>query len=69
MNPLCYLRFVSVMLYCFFLVALWSPAGKSLLCIIFSCVFVTFPYGVLAQLWSLIELISDHCLLPYFVLS
>ena len=29
-------------------------------------VFVTFPYGVLVQVWYLIALIPDLCLLPYF---
>ena len=33
----------------------------------FSCVFVTFPYGVLGQVWNLIVLIPDLCLLSYFV--
>ena len=32
-----------------------------------SCVYVTFPYGVLAQIWYLIVLIPDLCLLPCFV--
>ena len=34
--------------------------------VIFSCVFVTFPYGVLGQVWYLIVLIPDLCSLPYF---
>ena len=51
--------------------ALWSPAGKwlpSLLfcCLMFSLVFVTFPYGVLVQVWYSIVSILDRCLLPYF---
>ena len=29
MDPFCYLCFVSVMLSCLFIAALWSPAGKS----------------------------------------
>ena len=72
----CYLHFmfVFVMLSCLFLVALWSPAGKGLtswlLCVMFSCVFVTFPYGVPGlspgQVWYLTVLIPDLCLL-YFV--
>ena len=32
----------------------------------FSCVFVTFPYSILGQVWYLIVLIADLCLLPYF---
>ena len=38
----------------------------ALLCVMFSCVFVAFPYGVLGQVWYLIVLIPDLCLLPYF---
>ena len=32
----------------------------------FSCVFVTFPCGVLGQVWYLIVSIPDLCLLTYF---
>ena len=32
---------------------------------LFSCVFVTFPCGVLGQVWYLVVSISDLCLLPY----
>ena len=42
---ICYLCFVSVMLSCLFIVALWSPAGKGLLVhfyVKFSCVFLTY---------------------------
>ena len=35
----------------------------------FSCVFVTFPCGILGQVWHLIVSIPDFCLLPYFVLN
>ena len=38
-----------------------------LLCVNFSCVFVTFSYGVLGQVWYLIVYIPDRCLLPYFL--
>ena len=37
------------------------------MCVIFSCVFVTFPYGVPGQVWYLIVSIPDLCLLLYFV--
>ena len=37
----------------------------ALLYVVFSCVFVTFPYGVLGQVWYLIVSIQDLCLLPY----
>ena len=45
----------------------WERADLlALLCAIFSCVFVTFPYGILGQVWFLIISILDLCLLPYF---
>ena len=34
--------------------------------LMFSCVFVTFPCGVLGQVWYLIVSIPDLCLLTYF---
>ena len=33
----------------------------------FSCVFVIFPCGVLCQVWYLIVSIPDLCILPYFI--
>ena len=33
----------------------------------FSCVLVTFPRGVLGQVWYIIVLIPDLCTLTYFV--
>ena len=72
LDPFCYLcfMFVFIMLSCLFLTALWSPAGEksdllALSCVIFSCVFVTFQYGDLSQVWYLIVSIPDLCL-PYF---
>ena len=35
----------------------------------FSCVFVTFPCGVLGQVWYLIVSSPELCLLPHFILS
>ena len=68
-NPFYYscFMFIFVMLSCLFLNAtLWSPAGKGLTswlsCVEFSCIFVTFPYGILGQVWYLIVLIPDLCL-------
>ena len=50
--------------------ALRSPAGKGLtsrLLIVMSyCDFVTFPFGILGQVWYLIVLIPDLCCLSYF---
>ena len=56
-------------LYCLFLEALWSPAGRGwpLVCgVFFFGVFVTFTYGVLGQVWYLIVWVPDLCFLPFF---
>ena len=52
-DPFCYLflMFVFVMLSCLYPTALCSPAGKrvdllAFSCVVFSFVFVTFPYAV-----------------------
>ena len=37
----------------------------ALLYVMFSCNFVTFPYGHSGQVWYLIVSIPDLCLLPY----
>ena len=60
--------FVFVILSCLFLAALWLPAGKGLTSWL-SCVFVTFPYGVLGQVCYVVVLIPDLCLHPYFYKS
>ena len=69
-DPFFYLCFMSAMLTCLFIVALWPLAGKgltlTLLYVIFSCVFVTFPCGVPGKVWYLIVSITGLCLLPYF---
>ena len=55
------------MLSCLFIAALWSLAEKGLplgsLVSDVSCVFVTFPCGVLSQVLYLIVSIPDFCLL------
>ena len=70
MDNLCYLCLVFAMLSCLFNVALWSPAGRGLtswlLFVMFNCVFVTFPFGILGQMWYLIVSIPDLCRLSYF---
>ena len=38
----------------------------ALLYVMFSCVFVNFPSGVIGQVWYFIVSIPDLCLLPYF---
>ena len=53
MDHLCYLCLAFVMLSRLFIAALWSPAGKGLtswlLFVMFNCVFVTFPCGILGH--------------------
>ena len=53
-----------------FIAALWSPVGKRLTSwlsfVMFNWVFVTFPCGILGQVWYLIVSIPDLCLLTYF---
>ena len=70
MDQLCYLCLVFVMLSSLFIDALWSPAGKELtswlLFVVFNFVFVTFPCGILGQVWYLIESIPDLCRISYF---
>ena len=39
----------------------------ALLYVMFSCIFVTIPYGVLDPLWYFIASIPDLCLLPYLL--
>ena len=54
---------------CLFIAALWSPAGKGLTSwlsfVMLNCVFVTFPCGILGQVWYLIVSIPDLCDLSY----
>ena len=53
-----------------FIAALCSPAGKGLTYshsfVMFNCVFVTFPCGILGQVWYLIVSILDLCNLSFF---
>ena len=71
MDHLCYLCHVFVMLSRLFIAVLWSPAGKGLtFCLLFvmsNCDYVTFPCGILGQVWYSIVLIPDLCHLSYFV--
>ena len=70
MDHLCYLCLVCFMLYRLFIAALWSPNGKGLnswpLFVMSNYVFVTFPCGILGQVWYLIVSMSDLCRLSYF---
>ena len=66
---LCYLCLVFVILSRLFIAALWSPAGKGMtswfLFVMINCDFVTFPSGILGQVWYLIALIPYLCRLSY----
>ena len=50
--------------------ALWSPVGKGLTSwpsfVVLNCVIVTFPFGILGQVWYLIVSIPVLCQLSYF---
>ena len=58
MDHLCYLYLVFFMLSHLVIAALWSAAGKGLtsglFIVMFNCVFVTFPCGILGEVWYLI---------------
>ena len=70
MDHLCYLCLVFVMLLRLFVAVVWPPEGKELTSWLFSfdvyCDFVTFPFGILGQVWYLIVSIPDPCFLSYF---
>ena len=54
--------------HCSLVVTCWKRAGPmALLIVVFSCVFVIFPCGVLDQVWYLIVSFPDLWLLPYSV--
>ena len=54
--------------YCSLVVTCWEKADLlALLCLMFSFAYVTFPCGVLGQVWNFIVSIPDLCLLFYFV--
>ena len=61
-----YFVFVYAILSCLCHAALRSSAGKGLTSLMFYCIFDTFPYGILGNVWYFIVLIPDHCLIPYF---
>ena len=70
MDP--YLLFVlrvisSLSVSCRLVVTCWENADLlDLVCVMFSCVFVTLPYGILGQVWYLIVWIPYLC---YFFLT
>ena len=59
----------SVMsVYCCLVVTCWDMADLlALLCVMFSCAFVTFPYGVMGRVWYLIVLIPELCFFSYYL--
>ena len=75
MDPICYLCIMFVChtvsyFPCSCVVTCWERTDNfAFFYVMFSCVFVTFPYGVLCQVWYLIVSILDICLLLYFVTS
>ena len=70
MYHLCYSCIVFVMLSRLLIAVLWSPAGKGMTSwlsfVVLNCVIVTFPFGILGQVWYLIVSIPDLCPLSYF---
>ena len=70
MDHSCYLCLVFVMLSRLFIATLRSPEGKELtswLLFVMFCDFVTFPFGILGQVWYLIVSIPDPCCLSYIL--
>ena len=61
--------FLSCVCHDFASVALWSPVGKGMTSwlsfVILNCAFVTFPCGILGQVWYFIVSIPDLCPLSY----
>ena len=57
----------SLSVPCNLVIIRWERADLlAHLCVIFTCVLVTFQYSVLDQVWHLIVLIPELCLLFYF---
>ena len=57
--------------FALFIAASWSPAEKGLtfwlMLMMFIVFFITFPYGILGQVWYMIVSFPDLCRLSYFV--
>ena len=63
----CFLCFAVLIVPCsLFITSLERVDFLTLLCVVFSNLFVTFQYGVLGQVWFLIVSIPDLCLPLYF---
>ena len=61
--PCVSLAFASV--YCCLVVTCWERADLLVLVGDVYCIFVTFPSGILGQVWYLIVSFPDPCLLSY----
>ena len=60
-------RSKAVSVHSSLVITCWERVGLlALLCVMHYCVCGTFPYGALSQVWYLIVLIPDLCLLTYF---
>ena len=70
MDPFSYLCFVFVFVIpCSIVITCWERAYlMALLCVMFSYVFVTFPYAGPGRVWYLIVLIAYFCLFLTLVL-
>ena len=67
MDHLCFVSCVShalLSVHCC-LVATLEMADLLALVVDFYCIFVTFPFGILGQVWHLIVSFPDLCLLSY----
>ena len=59
--------FASV--HCCLVVTCWERVDLLALVVIFYCIFVTFPCGILGQVWYWIVSIPDLCRLSHFQLT
>ena len=66
MSCVCH-AFASV--HCCLVVTCWKRADLLALVCVFNSVFVTFPCGILGQVWYLIVSIPDLCHISYFKYS
>ena len=58
--------FVALPVHCCLVVSYWERADLLALVGDVYCIFVTFPCGILGQVWYLIVLFSDLSRLSYF---
>ena len=57
-----YYSYTVLYVPCSLIITCWERADIfALLCVMFTCVIVTFPYGVSGQVWYLIVSITDLC--------